>query len=170
MNARSADLIDAPLELHRAAILPEWIDYNGHLNVAYYVLAFDHSTDALLDYLGFDTPYRESSGCSTFALEVHVTYLRELHAGDPIRFTQQLLDFDYKRFHHFHHMYHGSDGQLAATYECIGMHMDMGARASTPMPDAILERMAAVKQAHDRIPRPTQAGHVIGVRPRGGGN
>ena len=57
------DTIDAPLNLHRATVLPEWLDYNGHMNVAYYVLAFDHSTDALLDFIGFDTPYREASNC-----------------------------------------------------------------------------------------------------------
>ena len=107
--------IDAPLSLHDATVLPEWIDYNGHLNVAYYVLAFDHSTDALLDYMGFDAAYRQASNCSTFALEAHVSWLRELSEGEPMRFTQHLLDFDHKRFHHFHSMYHGTEGCLAAT-------------------------------------------------------
>ncbi len=157
------DTIDAPLNLHRATVLPEWLDYNGHMNVAYYVLAFDHSTDALLDFIGFDTPYREASNCSTFALECHVTYLRELGGSEGIRFTQRLLDFDHKRFHHFHCMYREADGELAATYECIGMHMDMGARRSAPIPAPIVERMSAVKSAHDANPRPPQAGHVIGV-------
>lgn len=85
------------LELHTESVRTEWIDYNGHMNVAYYVLAFDHATDAFLDYLGMDEHYRDERRCSVFTAEAHVTYDREVRLGDPLRFTTQLLDWDAKR-------------------------------------------------------------------------
>ncbi len=80
-------MIAAPLELHHETVRPEWIDYNGHMNVAYYVLAFDLATDSFFDFLGLDEAYRETSGNSTFAVEAHITYQRELAEGDPLRFA-----------------------------------------------------------------------------------
>ena len=86
--------LGAPLDVHRATVLPEWIDWNGHMNVAYYVLVFDHATDAFLDYLGMGQAYRDEQNCSAFVVETHVNYQRELVAGDPMRITTQLLGFD----------------------------------------------------------------------------
>ncbi|HRZ24495.1 MAG TPA: thioesterase family protein, partial [Candidatus Contendobacter sp.] len=81
--------IESPLCLYTSVALPEWIDYNGHMNVAYYVLAFDHATDAFTEYLGLGRDYQERQRCSTFVVETHVNYQRELVAGDPIRITTQ---------------------------------------------------------------------------------
>jgi len=156
----------APLALYRETVHPEWIDYNGHMNVAYYVLAFDHATDAFFDFLGLDEAYRTGNNCSTFAVESHVTYVRELHAGDPMRFATRLVGYDEKRLHYFHYMYHGEDGFLAATAEWLSLHVDMGTRRVTPMPRALLDRLAAVHAEHARLPLPPELGHVITVAPR----
>jgi acyl-CoA thioester hydrolase len=155
--------IAAPLELHRETVLPEWIDYNGHMNVAYYVLAFDHATDAFLDDLGLDEAYREASGHSTFAAECHITYKREVGEGDPLRFTSQLLGHDEKRIHFFHHMYHGTDGYLAATSEWLTLHVDLGRRRVAPLPGPVLARARRVLAAHGALPIPEAAGRVIKV-------
>ncbi len=160
---------DAPLSLHREPVLAEWIDYNGHMNVAFYVLAFDHATDAFLDYIGLDEAFRTVNNISTFAVEAHVTYLQELREGDPMRITTQLLDYDEKRIHFFHTMYHGTDGFLAGTAEWLSLYMDMGARRVAPMPPSILARLAAVMEAHRALPRPAQAGQVMGVGSRRAG-
>ena len=154
---------DAPLVLHRESVREEWIDYNNHMNVAYYVLAFDHATDAFFDYLGLDDAYREATGGSTFAAETHVTYQREVHAGDPLRFTTQLLDHDSKRLHFMHHMYHEEEGFLAATSEWLGLHIDLTVRRVSAMPPEILARVAEVAAAHGRLPAPPEAGRVITV-------
>uniref|UniRef100_UPI0018E587F0 thioesterase family protein n=1 Tax=Nocardiopsis sp. TNDT3 TaxID=2249354 RepID=UPI0018E587F0 len=61
---------------------PEWIDYNGHLSEAYYVLVFGFATDALMDRVGLDAAYRERSGRSLYTVEAHVRYLREVAADD----------------------------------------------------------------------------------------
>lgn len=156
--------IESPLALYQGFVQPEWIDYNGHMNVAYYVLAFDHATDALLDYLGMNDAYREHTQCSAFVLETHVNYQRELAASDPLRITTQLLGFDSKRIHHFHRMYHGEEGFLAATTELILIHVDLTQRHSTPMPLEILDRLNTIMTQHMQMPRPPQSGRVIGVR------
>jgi len=154
---------EAPLCLHRGSIRPEWIDYNGHMNVAYYVLVFDRGTDALLDYLGMDNAYRARTGCSTYVLESHITYERELKEGDAYRVTSQLLDFDAKRLHYFEHLYQEPEGTLAATTEIMLMHMDVTTVRSMPMPESVRDRVASVMEAHIRLPRPTQVGRVIGI-------
>ncbi|MDJ0947645.1 MAG: thioesterase family protein [Alphaproteobacteria bacterium] len=155
------EIIDGPLALHAEPVRPDWIDYNGHMNVAFYVLAFDHATDAFFDFIGLDEAYRETQNASTFAVESHVCYLRELHEGDPMRFTTQLLGFDAKRLHYFHRMYHAEGGYLAATLESLSLHVDMATRRVAPMPDAIFDRLARIHEAHAGLPRPSEAGQTI---------
>ncbi|HEX6843297.1 MAG TPA: thioesterase family protein, partial [Stellaceae bacterium] len=75
----------APLDRHRAEVRADWIDANGHMNVGYYVVAFDHATDTLCDQLGIGWSYVEHRLGMVFVLEAHVTYDREVHAGDPLR-------------------------------------------------------------------------------------
>jgi acyl-CoA thioester hydrolase len=156
--------IESPLSLYQGVVLPEWLDYNGHMNIAYYVLAFDHATDALIDYLGMGEAYRQQSQCSAFVLETHVNFQRELMAGDTFRITTQILGFDSKRIHYFHRMYHAEKGLLAATTELIAIHVDLIQRHSIPMPLEILDRLNAIMTRHMQLPRPPQSGRVIGVR------
>jgi acyl-CoA thioester hydrolase len=159
--------IEAPLRLHSATVLPEWIDHNGHMNVAYYVLAFDHATDAFFQFLGIDDDYRARTGGTTFALECHVAYLRELRAGDPMRFETQLLDCNRRHMHFFHTMYHGDEGYLAATAEWINTHVDLTTRRSADFHEPIYANLQAVMAEHGKLPRPEQAGRVIGIRRKG---
>ncbi len=154
----------SPLDIHQENVRSEWIDYNGHMNVAYYVLAFDHATDGLLDYLDIGESYIRETNNSYFILENHVNYLQEVTAGEPLTFTLQMLDHDDKRLHYFTRMYHGEKGFLAATYEALGMHIDMDQRRSAPMPGATFERLAALKAEHSALPWPEQAGKVMGIR------
>ena len=84
----------------KLTVLPEWIDHNGHMNVAYYVLAFDQATDAVYETWGIGEHYPAGAGCSVFTLGMDVDYLAEQFAGDTIRITTQLLDWDHKRVHY----------------------------------------------------------------------
>jgi len=158
--------IDAPLILHRGKIRRDWIDYNGHMNVAYFVLVFDNATDALLDFIGMDENYRRETGFTTYVLETHVTYDRELKQNDPVRVETQLLDFDAKRLHYFSQMYHDDEDFLAATTEIMLMHVDSRGPKAVSMPGRVLERVGAVMAAHGKLPRPAQAGQVIAIRRR----
>ncbi len=158
--------IAAPLALYESHVRPEWIDYNGHMNVAYYVLVFDHASDAFFDFIGIGESYVEQHGHSLFALETHVTYRRELRAGDPIRITTQLLGFDQKRVHYIQNMYHAAEGHLAATSELLGLHVDLAARRSAPLPADAVARLAAVRKAHAELTVPPEVGRVMGLGPR----
>jgi len=154
---------DAPLELWRETVRPEWIDRNGHMNVAYYVLIFDHAVDALFSHVGLDPDYRARTTGSTFTVESHITYDRELVAGKVARCTAQLIGFDEKRIHHYYEMYDAAAGTLAATTEFMSLHMDMATRRVAPMPEDIQRRLGALMEAHARLPRPANLGRVIKV-------
>lgn len=159
-------VIPAPLALHAESVRPEWIDYNGHMNVAYYVLAFDHATDALLEYLGLTHDYKIKANTTTFVADMNVTYRQEVKEGDPLRFTTRILDCDEKRIHFWHEMYHGTEGYLAATNELISLHIDLSVRRVGPMDPEVAQRVRAVREAHAFLPTPPGAGRVIGMKRR----
>ncbi len=73
----------APL-LFRQTVRDDWIDYNGHLSEAYYVLVFGFATDALRDAAGLDAAYRERTGGSLYTVEAHVRCLREVAHGSEL--------------------------------------------------------------------------------------
>jgi acyl-CoA thioester hydrolase len=156
--------IPAPLQLHTESVRPDWIDYNGHMNVAYYVLAFDHATDAFLDYLGLDHDYKAKANVTTFVADMNVTYKQEVLEGDPLRFTTQLLEFDDKKFRYFHCMYHATEGFLAATNELISLHIDLETRRVGSMGDVIHLQLQSLMAAHAKLPVPDGAGRVLGMR------
>jgi acyl-CoA thioester hydrolase len=157
----------APFDLHRETVLPEWVDYNGHMNLAYYLLAFDHASDRMFDFLDLGVSYIKRTNCSLFALETHVTYERELKAGEPLRCTSQLVDHDAKRVQLFHMMYHATEGYLAATNEILSIHVDLGTRRSRPFPPDVARRFAWLMEEHGKLPRPAQVGRAIRIK-RGG--
>ena len=157
-------MTNAPLRLSRGIVRPEWIDFNGHMNVAYYMLAFDDATTVFFEHLGIGDGYMERTNCSTFTLEGHITYDREVREGDVLEFATRLLDFDSKRLHYFHEMYHVEQGYLASTSELITAHIDMSVRRMTPFGAETLERLAALMDAHRDLPRVPQIGRTVGIR------
>ncbi len=156
--------LGAPLDRHRAVVRPEWIDGNGHMNVGYYVVAFDHATDTLCEQLGVAWNYVEHKLGMVFLLEAHVTYDREVYEGDELRITTQILDYDAKRLHFFHSMYHGDEGWLASTNELIMLHIDYETRRSASWRGETMRRIEAMAQAHKTLPWPEKAGRIIGIR------
>ena len=157
-----------PYPPYRDAVVPEWIDYNGHMNVAYYVLAFDRATDRLFDYLAIGEAYRRASRHSIFALEAHITYERELHLGDEFEIATRLVDADRKRLHLFHAMTRVKGGELSATIEVMGLHVDMAGPKSAPMADEVYAKVEALLAEHRLLPPPPQLGRRIGIRRREG--
>ena len=158
----------APGISHTETALPEWVDFNGHMNVAYYIMVFDHATDVFLDRAGVGRDYRASTGNSVFVVEAHVTYENEVHAGEELGVTTRLLGHDAKRLHLFHHMYRldgkGGLGGLAATNELMILHVDMKTRRASPLPEAAVRRIEALAKAQSALPRPVQAGRSIGFK------
>jgi acyl-CoA thioester hydrolase len=154
--------LTAELPETRLRVEPEWVDYNGHMNLAFYVLAFDKATDHFYDQLGIGLAYREHMQSSMFTLGINVDYLREVFAGDALRITTQLLDGDAKRMRYFHRMFSGTGDAPVATNECLAVHVDMGTRRSAPFPAQTRARIQAVLEAHLRLPVPAGAGRVLG--------
>ena len=145
-------------------ILDEWIDVNDHMNVAYYVLAFDLGIDAIWQQFGITADYIRERRLSTFAVESHIEYLRELRAGEPIRISTQLLAYDQKRIHQFMRMYHADDGFLAATSEWMNLHVDLESRRVTPWPDDVLARIDRFFRRQPASAMPERAGHRIEIK------
>jgi len=145
-------------------VLPEWIDYNGHLNMAYYSVLMDQGADQSYPLLGFGPDYRDRTGCTTYVAEFHICYVRELHEGDRVICTFQLIDFDAKRFHLFQELWH-EDGWLAATGEALTLHVDQSGEMPkvAAMPEEIMTTLAAMKEAQKHLPLPERAGRKIGV-------
>ena len=129
-------------------IEPQWIDYNGHLNMAYYNVMMDRAIDELWLQLGIGPAYMKERHGSTFTAECHVRYLREIHLGDPVQITVYLLAADEKRIHTFEELRHATEGWLSATSENMTIHIDMNARKTAPFPSDIRARIAAVAKSH----------------------
>ena len=141
----------------------QWIDYNGHFNMAYYNVLFDRAGDEAFAAVGLGPDYVKERNASFFTLEAHLTYIRELHAHDTVRIETQFLDHDAKRVHYVQQMYHATEGWLANVTEIIVMHVDMAAKKSAPFPPDVLAKVAAMCEAHKALPVPPQVGHRIGI-------
>ncbi len=146
----------------------DWIDYNGHMNMAYYNVVFDKGVDHLFDLLDAGIDYTKTSNGSFFAMEVHVTYAEEVVLDDPLRVTVQLLDANDKCLHIFMQMFHAEKGYLAATLEQMSLHVDLTQRKAAPLPAHIRSNIQTVREAHGKLPVPSQVGSVIGIRPTKG--
>jgi acyl-CoA thioester hydrolase len=155
---------DAPIIAPDQAIEPDWIDYNGHLNMAFYNVLFDRGVDHVYDRLGIGVEYVNSGEGSCFTMEVHVNYLNELTVDDPVAVSFQLIDHDAKRLHFFQTMINSRTGELAATSEQLALHVDMQSRRSAPFPESILAKISDLAESHASLARPERLGSVIGIR------
>ena len=154
-----------PAVIYSTEIKPEWLDYNGHMNVAYYVLVFDLAIEELLASLGLGEASAQETGISTMALESHITYDREVTLGQEVDVRMQLVDHDHKRIHLYLEMHvRGRDGYLASTLEQISMCVDLNERRSAPFPDDVLEKVTDLSQQQSDLKRPGNIGRKIGIR------
>jgi acyl-CoA thioester hydrolase len=156
----------APFVSSIMRIEPSWIDYNGHMNMAYYHVLFDRAVDEGFGLVGLGPDYLEARNASYFAAEVHTLYRRELTLGDTVRVTLQLIDFDEKRIHYYMEARHAAEGWVAATSENLSLHIDLDTRKVTPFPQDILTNLEVMKAAHVRLPRPAALGRTIGIPDR----
>ena len=136
--------LPAPFVSSIMHIEPQWIDYNGHLNVAYYNVLFDRAVDELYELVGLGPAYLERTRHSTMVVEAHVRYLRELRLNEPVRVLVQLLDYDAKRIHLFEELRHATEHWLSATSETMTLGVDMIAKKVAPFEDSVNERPANV--------------------------
>jgi len=158
--------IPTPFDSYRDVVRPDWIDHNRHMNMGYYLVVFDFATDAFFDFVGLDRAHRERNRITTFSLEGHITYQREVGLDDPLRFTTRLVGHDAKRIHYLHEMYHAADGYLAATNELMSLHVSLETRRGAAMTDDIQARLRQIQAAHAALPPSPNVGRVIGLKSR----
>ena len=154
---------DSPIPPYLDRVNPDWIDHNGHMGEAYYVLTFGQASDAFYDEIGLDAITRERSRSSVYTVETHICYLRRVGEGAPLRITTQVLDFDGKRAHILHEMRHGEAGTLIATEELMLLHVDTAGQCAAPFPPEVVELLRGLQEAQADLPLPEQAGRVIGI-------
>ena len=143
-------------------VLPEWIDYNDHMNVAYYVAAFDLGIDAFKAVIGIDLDYIQREKRSTVALESHITYQREASLGEKLRVDTRLLDYDGKRCHLYQEMYR--DDSLLSTLETLSISFDTAARKSCPFADDVAPRYQQMYEAQKSLAIPEWVGKSVGIK------
>ncbi|MFJ9638914.1 thioesterase family protein [Streptomyces sp. NPDC101178] len=156
------------LPLFRATVRPEWIDYNGHMSEAFYVLVFGYATDAMMIETGLHADYRESTGCSLYTVEAHVRYLRDLPVGTHLAVRTGLLGVDAKKVRFVHEMYvvgapddvPDAAARPVATSELLSLHVDQRAGRAVPFADAVRERLGGLVEA-----APVWAGRSIAEVP-----
>ncbi|KIN61472.1 Thioesterase superfamily protein [Sulfitobacter noctilucae] len=152
-----------PFRSSLMTVKPEWIDINGHLNMAYYNVLFDSSVDELYPHIGFGEAYIAATGCTTYVAEWHIRYLRELHEGNEVYALFYLVGFDEKRFHSYSELYH-KDGWLAATAEGLTLHVDQSGPKVAPMPQNIQDALGAYKSAQIEMPDAANIGRRVGLK------
>ena len=156
---------DAGLFTTYAEVKPEWIDYNGHMNMGYYLVAFDHiATDEFYNSMHIGVDHKQALGKTTFTLGANIDFIREVMAGDRLRLTSQLTDYDHKRLHYIHFMYHAQEGYLAATNECLGMYIDLKTRRSTSFSEEQMARFQQELERSQHFPLPEQFGRKLQIR------
>ena len=135
----SATSQEAPFTAYREQVRPEWLDYNGHLNDASYAIVLTRAHELLLEHLGLSAAYRESHQASMFTVEMHLKYVAEVNAGQSLTASTLVVDADHKRLRLQSELY--ADGVLAATGECVYLHVDTVAGRTAPLP---VDRQSAV--------------------------
>lgn len=157
----------APFVSSVMTVEPAWIDYNGHLNMAYYNVLFDRGIDEAYALVGIGEDYRKNQQQTMFSAEVHIRYLRELRADDPVRVTFQLLAYDSKRLHFFQQLFHATESWVSATSENLSLHIDLGRRKTAPFPAEVARSLAKMRKSHAHLPRPEAAGRRIAMPEKG---
>ncbi len=147
-----------------AAIKKEWTDYNGHMNVAYYMILFDLALTNFLESLDLGLNYVREAEKSIFALENHVTYQHELKQGDPVCVHFQMLDVNSKFIHYFMRLFHKDMPVISATMEQISLHVNMKTRMPARFQKEKLNELLAVLKDHEKFEKPSEMGRSIAIR------
>lgn len=153
------------LTTYQTHIRPEWVDYNGHLRDAYYLLIFSYATDALMDLLGMDSLNRDTSGHSLFTLELHLNYRHEVKVDVDVEVRTQIIGHDAKRLHLYHSLHLAGGDKALAGNEQMLLHVDLAGPHSAPFTEPTLGKLKALLEAQADLPPPAYIGRVIALPP-----
>jgi len=148
---------------YRTPVQEDWVDYNGHLRDAFYLLIFSYATDALMERIGLDADSRGQSGQSLFTLEAHINYLHEVKLGTEVWVQTQIVGFDLKRLQVYHSLHRaGFDEALAASEQML-LHVDLAGPKSAPFSERSVELLQGLVDEQQGLLAPQFIGRVIGL-------
>jgi len=119
------------INLKTEKVIKEWTDYNGHLNVAFYVHVFDIAADIMLDSFNMGGMSAKKDKKTTFVAEMYTIYNQEVRLGEEVETKVTYIDHDKKRIHYRLSMYHKEKKYLAATNEILSLYVDLNKRKVT---------------------------------------
>ena len=152
-----------PIETSSQTVLEEWCDFNGHMNVAYYSLAFENANFEAQEIMGLGETYLVENNCSLFSLKNVFTYLQEVRQGDPLRITYRILDYSPKLLHVLLEMYHAEEDFLSCFTEQLVAHVDMATRRTSPMSGGTQGMLDEMKKSTSDLPLPKGIGEPIAI-------
>ncbi len=147
----------------RGTVLPQWVDYNGHLNDAYYMVVFSEATNALMGMIGLDEAGRQATGHSIYTLEAHINYLLEVRQDKAIEVRTQILGSDTKRLQIYQTMHLAGADTLLAANEQMLLNVDMAGPRAAPFAPTVMAKLQVLTVAHRSLPRPKYAGRAIAL-------
>ncbi|MCH7420635.1 thioesterase family protein [Pseudomonas mosselii] len=148
---------------YRTRVLPEWVDYNGHLRDAYYLLIFSYATDALMERIGLDADARGQSGHSLFTLEAHINYLHEVKLDTEVWVQTFIIGFDKKRLHLYHSLHRKDFEEDLSASEQLLLHVDMAGPKSAPFTANSIEQLENLVTGQDSQPHSLYVGRTIRI-------
>jgi len=148
---------------HKTAVQPAWVDYNGHLRDAYYLLVCSFATDGLMDFIGLDEAGRARTGHTLYTLECHLNFLAEVKLGVEVQVRTQLLGHDRKRLHIHHLIERCDDGKIVAESEQMLMNVDTASGRSAPFDEQVAQQVQLLAMAQLHVPQSVNVGRVIGL-------
>jgi len=149
------------LTTYRTPIQKDWVDYNGHLRDAYYLLIFSYATDALMERIGLDADSRGHSGNSLFTLEAHINYLHEVKLSTEVWVQTQIIGFDHKRLQIYHSLHRKESDEALAASEQMLLHVDLAGPKSTPFGDRTLQALEQMIEQQRNLPKPKHPSRTI---------
>ena len=157
----------AGIPIFETPVLSEWIDYNGHLRDAYYVLIVSLATDALMDRVGLDAAYRARTGCTLYTLEMHLHYLHEVLRSDTVAVSVRIEGADHKRIHATFELRRVGNPALAASTEMMLLHVHQASDkvAAAPFPPEVSAALAELQAASATLPAEGRGSRRMGLRP-----
>ena len=155
--------MSAPLRTLDATVIEDWIDYNGHLNEAYYLVIFSKATDAIQDYLGMTFTSIKSTGYTLFTVETHLRYLQEIGLGKDVYVTTHIIEYDNKRVRLYHSMYNAQD-ELLATAEKLFLSYNLQQERVVNFNDEFASKLATLVEEQSQLSMPKAAGAGIALK------
>ncbi len=145
-------------------VKPEWCDYNGHMNVAFYTLAFENAAFEAQEVIDFGERYVKEDQKSIFTTKATYSFLQEMNQGEPLYIDYWIIDYAPKLIHVLMEMYHAEKGFMAAHTEQMMVNIDMVERRSAVITDDKLAMLDEYKQAVQAHEFPSGIGEAIGIK------